>query len=138
VADPDPTNDSDSATSLFGAYYTLTPCRLVDTRLPAWQPALQPGDERMFVLAGACSIPTGAAALSVNVTVAAPTAPGHLSVYPADVAAPLVSTINFSAGQTRANNAIVPAAADGSVAIKVKNGSAGTVQLVLDVNGYFE
>ena len=139
VADPDPTNDSDSATSLFGAYYTLTPCRLVDTRLPAWQPALQPGAERPFELAGPpCGIPVGAAALSVNVTVAAPTAPGHLSVYPADVAAPLVSSINFSAGQTRANNAIVPATADGSVAIKVKNGSAGTVQLVLDVNGYFE
>jgi uncharacterized repeat protein (TIGR01451 family) len=139
VADPDPTNNSDSVTSLFGAYYTLTPCRLVDTRLPAWQPALQPGEERTFVLAGPpCGIPVGAAALSVNVTVAAPTAPGYLSLYPADVGAPLVSSINFSAGQTRANNAIVPATADGSVAINVKNGSAGTVHLILDENGYFE
>jgi hypothetical protein len=32
----------------------------------------------------------------------------------------------------------VPASADGSVAIKVKNASSGTVQFILDVNGYFE
>jgi hypothetical protein len=49
-----------------------------------------------------------------------------------------VSTINFVAGLTRANNAIVPAAADGSVAIRVKNSSTGSVEFILDVNGYFE
>jgi uncharacterized repeat protein (TIGR01451 family) len=139
VADPDPANDSDTAISLFGAFYTLTPCRLVDTRLLAWQPALQPGEERTYVLAGPpCGIPVGAAALSVNLTVTGGTAQGNLRLYPADVALPLVSTINFTAGLTRANNAIVPASADGSVAIKVKNGSVGTVQFILDVNGYFE
>jgi hypothetical protein len=139
TADPDPTNDSDTATSLFGAFYTVSPCRLADTRVPAWRPALSPGEERTFVLAGPpCGIPVGAAALSVNLTVTAPTAPGNLRLFPADVTVPLVSSINFSAGQTRANNAIVPASADGSVAIKVRNDSVGTVQLVLDVNGYFE
>jgi uncharacterized repeat protein (TIGR01451 family) len=139
VADPDPANDSDTAISLFGAFYTLTPCRLVDTRLLAWQPALQPGEERTYVLAGPpCGIPVGAAALSVNLTVTGGTAQGNLRLYPADVAVPEVSNINFTAGLTRANNAIVPASADGSVAIKVKNGSVGTVQFILDVNGYFE
>ena len=139
TADPDPTNDSDTVTSLFGVFYTVTPCRLVDTRQPAWQPALQPGEERTYVLAGPpCGIPAGAAALSVNLTVTAPTAPGNLRLYPADVTVPLVSNINFSAGQTRANNAIVPASADGSVAIKVMNDCVGTVQFILDVNGYFE
>jgi uncharacterized repeat protein (TIGR01451 family) len=138
TGDPNPADNSASATSLFGAYYTLEPCRLVDTRLPAWQPALQPGEERTFVLAGVCGIPTGAAALSVNLTVTAPTAPGNLRLFPADVAVPLVSTINFTAGLTRANNAIVAATADGSVAVSVKNASTGTVELVLDVNGYFQ
>jgi uncharacterized repeat protein (TIGR01451 family) len=137
--DPNPANDSDTVTSLFGAFYTLTPCRLVDTRKPGQAPALQPGEERSFVLAGPpCGIPVGAAALSVNLSVTSPTAPGNLRLYPADVEVPKVSNINFSAGQTRGNNAIVPATADGSVAIKVKNASSGTVQFILDVNGYFE
>ena len=78
------------------------------------------------MLAGSCGIPTGAVALSVNLTVTAATEPGNLRLFPADVAVPQVSTINFSVGQTRANNAVVPAAADGSVAITVKNNSVGT------------
>ena len=93
----------------------------------------------MFALAGPpCGVPVGAQALSVNLTVTAPTAQGNLRLYPSDVGVPLVSAINFVAGQTRANNAIVAAAADGSVAIKVLNSSPGTVQFILDVNGYFE
>jgi uncharacterized repeat protein (TIGR01451 family) len=137
TGDPDTANNASTTTTKFGAFYTVTPCRLVDTRTSA-QP-LQPGQEKTFVLAGPpCGVPVGAQALSVNLTVTAPTAPGNLRLYPSDVGAPLVSTINFVAGQTRANNAIVAGAADGSVAIKVLNSSAGTVHLILDVNGYFE
>jgi hypothetical protein len=136
--DSDTGNDSDTSTSLFGAYYTLDPCRLVDTRKAPWTPALQPGEERTFVFEGSCLIPTGAAALSVNLTVTSPTAPGNLRLFPADVAVPQVSSINFSAGQTRGNNAIVPASADGTVSITVKNASAGTVEFILDANGYFQ
>jgi len=110
----------------------------VDTRLPPDGPPLQPGEERTFTLAGLCGVPTGAVALSLNLTVTSPSAPGNLRLYPPEVPAPQASAINFAAGQTRANNAIVPAASDGSVAITVKNSSAGTVHLVLDVNGYFE
>jgi len=53
---------------------------------------------------------------------------------------PAVSTINFSAGQTRANNAIATLAADGSgylIAFAVVAGG-GSVDLILDVNGYFQ
>jgi uncharacterized repeat protein (TIGR01451 family) len=137
--DPDPSNDTDVATSLFGAFYTVSPCRLVDTRTPGQLPALQPGEERTFVLTGpTCGVPVGAVSVSLNLTVTAPTAQGNLALYPADVDPPQASTINFVAGQTRANNAIVPASADGSVAIGVKNRSTGSVHVVIDVNGYFE
>lgn len=44
--------------------------------------------------------------------------------------------LNFSPGTTRAGNAVVPLATNGGT-INVKNGSAGAVDLVLDVNGYF-
>ena len=53
---------------------------------------------------------------------------------------PATSTINFSAGRTRANNAIATLAADGSgnlIAFGFVAGN-GSVDLILDVNGYFQ
>jgi len=141
TTDLSPGNNSSTATSRFGTFYTLTPCRLADTRdplSPEGPPALQPGQDRTFVLSGRCGLPAGATAIAVNVTVTGGTAPGDLRIFPADVTMPLVSTINFTAGLTRANNAIVVATADGTVAIKVHNDSTGTVQFILDVTGYFE
>jgi hypothetical protein len=61
---------------------------------------------------------------------------GDLRLYPANVAAPVVSVINFGPGQTRANNAVVPLDATG--AFKVQTDSLGTVHMFLDVNGYFQ
>ena len=54
-----------------------------------------------------------AAAVSINVTITQPTASGDLRVHPGESAIPLVSTINYRPGQTRANNAIVPLGALG-------------------------
>ncbi len=121
-------------------FYTLPPCRVLDTRNPAGPlggPALQPGASRAFaVSAAACGIPSGAVAVSVNATVTAPSAAGYLTLFP-DVVQN-VSTINFGAGKTKANNAIVPLAFDFSGKLGVFNGSAGTVHFILDVNGYFK
>jgi hypothetical protein len=50
----------------------------------------------------------------------------------------LTSSINFSTGQTRANNAILPLANDGTGAIKAFDGSSGTAHFILDANGYFQ
>jgi hypothetical protein len=122
-------------------FYTLTPCRLVDTRNPAGTnggPALQPLARRTFVLAGLCGVPAGAKAVSINVTVTGPAAGGFLQLFPADLAQPFTSTINFAPGMTRANNAVVSLAFDGSGGIGVQNGSGGTVHFILDVNGYFQ
>jgi uncharacterized repeat protein (TIGR01451 family) len=142
TTDPDTSNDTSTATTKFGAFYTVNPCRLVDTR-PSSQ--LGSGEERPFDLvalaAASCggAIPTGAQAVSVNLTVTGATAPGNVRLYPADASTvPTVSSINFVAGQTRANNAIVATSADGLGKIKVKNSSAGTVHFILDVNGYFQ
>jgi hypothetical protein len=123
-----------------GNFHTLTPCRLVDTRLPDGDlagPALGAGAERTFVLSGACGVPDTAKALSVNVAVTQPSVAGHLRIFPTGSLLPLVSAINYSAGQTRTNNAVVPVGP--GVAITVRcNQAAGTVHLILDVNGYFE
>jgi hypothetical protein len=93
---------------------------------------------RTFALGGACGVPPNARALSVNLTVTQPAAAGHLILYPADQAAPATSAINFTPGQTRANNAVVRLSADGNAALAVLVGSAGPVHFILDVNGYFE
>ena len=47
---------------------------------------------------------------------------------------PAVSSLNFTAGQTVPNLAIVPVGPNG--AIRLHNGSGGTVQLIADVSGY--
>jgi hypothetical protein len=74
----------------------------------------------------------------VNLTVVEPAAQGHLVLYAGDAAGPpRTSSINFPPAVTRANNAIVPLAANGGT-VNVKNGSAGSVHLVLDVNGYLQ
>jgi hypothetical protein len=115
----------------------LTPCRVADTRDPAGPyggPALSPGVERVFVVAGQCQIPSTAKGVSFNVTVTQPGAPGHVILYPGGSPAPSVSAINFRAGQTRANNAIVPLGPGGTVAVV----SAAPTHFILDVNGYFE
>ncbi len=120
-------------------FYTLSPCRLVDTRAPAGPtgaPALQPFEDRGFGLAGLCGIPAGARAVALNVTITQPLAPGDLRFFPLSPSpAPLDSTINFGPGQTRANNAILEL---GSGFLVVRNDSTMTVHLILDVNGYFE
>jgi hypothetical protein len=122
-------------------FYTLPPCRLIDTRLadgPLGGPVLQPGVERSFAVAGACGIPAGAKALALNVTVFQPTSFGNVQVYPGDTAPPVSSTINFLAGDNRANNAITPLAFNGAGTLKARAGSSGTVHLIVDVTGYFQ
>ena len=141
TGDPNPANNTTTVRTVFGTFFTLVPCRVADTRdasSPNGPPALGPGDNRTLVLAGTCGIPAGATALAVNLTVTGATASGNVRLFPADVAMPLVSTINYVAGLTRANNAIVGASADGQVAITAHNASSGEVHLILDVTGYFE
>ena len=104
-----------------GSFFTLTPCRVVDTRRspgPGRGPALIAGGDRTFRVTGNCGVPTGALALAANLAVTAPTSQGHLRLFPSGSPSPLVSSLNYSAGQTRSNNAIVPLGPDGSVIVR--------------------
>jgi len=121
-------------------FNTLTPCRVVDTRNPvgpAGGPALQAGMTRVFSIAGKCGIPPGARAVAFNLTVAQPTAPGYITLYPAGAAQPLASTLNYREGQIRANNAMAPLGAGGALAVFCGQG-AGSTQFIIDVTGYFD
>lgn len=122
-------------------FYTLTPCRLIDTRNaagPLGGPALPAGASRTFTVAGACQIPSSAQALSINLTVVAAGSAGFLQVYPGGSSTPAVSAINFAQGQTRANNGLVTLAFDGTGTITVRSGASGPVNFVIDVSGYYQ
>ena len=84
----------------------------------------------------ACAVPATALAVSVNITAVDATADGHLRVFPAGTPRPTTSVINFRAGQTRANNAVVRL---GAAAVTLFSGQpTGAVHVVVDVNGWFE
>jgi hypothetical protein len=120
-------------------FYTLAPCRVADTRGPVAAnggPALAAGGSRSFILSGQCGIPPEATAVSLNLTVTQPAALGHITVFPLGTPLPPVSTLNYRAGQTRANNAIVTLGTDGAIDVICAQ-VAGTAHFIIDVNGYF-
>lgn len=121
-------------------FFTLAPCRLLDTRSPGQGPALASGLTRVVPVHGLCGVPPEARTIAVNVTVAGPTGSGHVALHPGDTGVPGTSTLNFRTGETRANNAIVSLALDGtgSLAITPFVLGTGTVHVLVDVTGWFE
>jgi formylglycine-generating enzyme required for sulfatase activity len=123
-----------------GLFYTLSPCRVLDTRNPTGAlgaPSLQPGATRTFdPAASPCGIPADAVAISANLTVTNVGAAGELVVFPSDILRPNTSALSFRAGRTRANNAIV-SFSKSSTTFSLFNNSAATVDFILDVNGFF-
>jgi hypothetical protein len=85
-----------------------------------------------------CGIPSTAKVLSVNYTIEGAQQPGELRAFPGNGTWTGTSVISFKAGRTRANNGHLLLATDGTGTFQVTNASAGTVQFILDVNGYYE
>ncbi len=123
-------------------FNAITPCRLIDTRNPTGAlggPALlpAPSPDRTFAITGVCGVPSDARSVSLNVTVTNVQTSGTLLLYRGDGAPSLASTISVRPGVTRANNNLTQLALDGTGTFRVQNASAGTLDLVVDVNGYF-
>jgi hypothetical protein len=122
------------------SFHTLAPCRVLDTRGPSGPyggPRLAAGMDRAFTIGAQCGVPSGARAVAANLTVTGPTDPGHLVVLASGGALANTSSINFRAGQTRANNAILTLGPDGAILVRTGM-AAGGVHFVLDVTGYFD
>ncbi len=119
------------------AFYPLVPCRVVDTRGAEGQlggPEMEAQTTRSFALPeGGCSVPSTAAAYSLNVTVVPDGPLPFLTAWPAGAAKPLVSTLNSFDGSVVANAAIVPAGTNGAMSIYVTN----RTHVILDINGCF-
>src|SRR5215472_8753661 len=90
----------------------ISPCRLIDTRGNGFTgsygpPSLASGSPRSFTLTGQCGIAGTAQAVSLNVTVSNTLGPGFIKIFPQGGTSPTVSTLNYIAGQTVANAAVV-------------------------------
>jgi uncharacterized delta-60 repeat protein len=119
------------------SFYSLTPCRVVDTRKPPGPlggPIMTGGAIRNFpILSGPCGAPAASQAYSIHTTVV-PLGPlNYLTVWPAGVGQPLVSTLNAADGQVTSNSVIVPAGTAGAVSAFVTN----TTDLIVDISGFF-
>lgn len=117
----------------------LPPCRVIDTRggAPLGGGILANSEARNFTVTNICGIPGGADAISANFTVTgSPAAPpgAFILAYPTgSPPSPIVSLLNFQAGQTIANAAIVPLNGIGGLTINVSH----STHVIMDVNGYF-
>lgn len=124
-------------------FYPLTPCRVIETRSD-YRPAPGPfGPPSMlsrgtrsfrFPLSPDCrTIPAGAAAYSVTLTVVPPGPLPFLTTWPTGGGLPNVSSINSFVGRSLANNVIVPASIDGSIDVYAFEAT----DFIMDINGYF-
>ena len=101
-----------------------TPTRLLDTR----------GATRLDAGGGSgVTVPAGATAATINLTATRSGGPGFLTAYPCDQPRPVASNVNYGAGQTVANLAVVGASADGRVCVF----ASSATDVVVDLLGTF-
>jgi hypothetical protein len=129
-----------SATASGDDYFTLTPCRIHDTRTPVADPLHGgPDGRRDIQVSGVCGVPSEATVVAVNLTGLNASRSGGLIVYDADLSSAPESTLQLVAGRSRANNALVGLSAEGKIAAELAADFApgDTADLVVDVLGYF-
>ncbi len=134
-----------------GEYHPLAPQRIYDSRPGAAINEAQPGpkpaspagssfDIQLLGVGGvpAASTPSSVLAVVVSITVAAPTRAGYLSAFPSGVAAGESSIVNFGAGQTAPNLAVVRPGDDGRLRIQLTTPDGdGSAHVLVDVFGWF-
>jgi len=147
-------------------YMPVTPTRILDTRTgvawynPTNNPGTLPANQSTYFRVtgtgngwfGPTVVPDDATAVTGNVTVTNATAGWALAITPDDQGTPqtaTTSTLNFSAGQTIANNVTVPlsdSSINGHYGLYMTfitgpgtqySGNNNTVDVVFDVTGYY-
>ena len=118
-----------------GAGFTgVAPTRVLDARVGTGAPTAKLGrrDTLTVTIPG---LPVGTTAVALNVTATSPTADSFLTVYAGGQSQPRVgSNLNYVAGETIPNMVLVPLGTGGKVTFY---NSAGTVDLIADLVGYF-
>ena len=131
---------SDGSTAVPGARFNpVQPARIYDTRDPAFNPTMQPVPQFGTInvpVAGQGPVPPvgQVSAVVLNVTADQPSASGFLTLYASDATRGSTSNLNFTAGQTVPNLAVVEVGADGKVTVY---NHLGHTHVILDVVGWF-
>ncbi|MDQ1627677.1 MAG: hypothetical protein QOI54_1421 [Actinomycetota bacterium] len=114
-------------------FVPLDPARVYDStdgRLP-----MGPGERLDLPVAGRGGVPSGGVgAVALTVTASRPSASTYLSVWPAGASKPTASTLNVSAGGTKA--ALTMTALGGNGLVSLYN-NTGTTEVAVDVVGYY-
>lgn len=123
-------------TSTGSQHLSLTPSRILDTRVGSGAPLQRvgAGSEINLQVRGRGGVSNTASAVVLNVTAVKATARGYVTVYPDGVARPVAANLNVGPGQTVPNLVVAKIGDSGSVRLY---NHAGTIDLVADVNGFF-
>lgn len=114
-------------------YTTLTPRRVLDTRTSSVP--VRAGADRTVQLAGVNGVPADATSVLVNTTATGSTGNADVQLYPVGMRPEQrTSNLNLVRGQTIANAVTATVGEGGKIALSV---SAGQVDLILDVVGYY-
>jgi hypothetical protein len=121
-------------------YVPLTPARILDTRdgTGGLSGPFRSHVARTFQVTGHGGVPTGATAVTGNLTVTLQTSYGYLYLGPVAMNNPTSSTLNFPLGDNRANAVTVALGTGGTLSITyVGLFSSATAHAIFDVTGYF-
>jgi hypothetical protein len=118
-------------------YYTVAPCRLLDTRISS--NPVQTNTLTLFTVGGLCGIPTFASSVSFNVTLVPQNVSVDLGAFPGDLTTPPNTNVVSGQSVPIASAAIIPLSIDGqaTVGVLANSVSSGATDLLLDVSGYF-
>ena len=111
--------------------YTLTPCRVIDTRQPSGSSPFS-GTISIDSTNSPCAVTNNASALVSNATVVPQGRLEYLTLWPSGSSQPIVSTLNAQDGVITSNMGIVPTTLGSINAF-----AANPTYLILDVSGYF-
>ena len=116
-------------------FQAVAPVRLVDTRDAAspWVGRTTKQTPLPLKLDGLAGLPPQTKAVALNVTVTGGVDDGFATIYPCSGGWPGTSNINYRAGQTIANSALVGLGTDGKVCLY----SSGRTHVVIDLTGVF-
>jgi hypothetical protein len=123
---------------VFGSYEPTGPTRVLDTRTGAYgnrHGAVGPGGKVRVTVTGASGVPSNAEAVALTITVVSATRPGSITASTDGLGSPPGATnVQFHPGRTATDLALVKPT---NGKIDLWNESAGRVQLVADVLGYY-
>lgn len=120
------------------AYRKVTPTRIADTRQPFGSSIagkVPGGATTRIQVTGRSevSVPADATAVVVNVTINGTEAAGYATVFPAGIAIPAASNLNYNVGYTGANLVTVKLGSGGAVDVF----TFATAHVIVDIFGYY-